>query len=138
MGTHVGPPLHVGLAQGAACKQLSVSMPHPHFACAPATRSHGSRPSSRIGALHGPSSACGSASGSPSGSSLAGGSPAGGSPPLLATTGRAARHAELSAERRRREEAEAAAKEAERLSALVGREGWLCGRVEGWASYGRC
>lgn len=79
----------------------------------PPRRSHGSRPSSRIGALHGPSA------GGSAGSSPSVGSPAGGSPPLLATGERAARHAELSAERRRREEAEAASKEAERLAALV-------------------
>ncbi|KAI7839692.1 hypothetical protein COHA_006499 [Chlorella ohadii] len=76
--------------------------------------SHGSRPSSRIGALHGTGGGS-SGTGSPS---SAGGSPTGGSPPLLATQERAARHAELSAERKRREEAEVAASEAERLAQL--------------------
>ncbi|PRW59147.1 hypothetical protein C2E21_2660 [Chlorella sorokiniana] len=74
--------------------------------------SHGSRPSSRIGALHGPGG------GTSRGSTPCSGSPTGGSPPLLATQERAARHAELSAERGRREEAEAAEREAERLAQL--------------------
>lgn len=99
----------------AAAHPLLASSSHPKTSHPRPTCSHGSRPSSRIGALHGPGGG-----GSSAGSTPCSGSPnAGGSPPLLATQERAARHAELSAERRKREEAEAAAHEAERLAQLV-------------------
>lgn len=109
---------HSGRLSCSSWQQLIhcwTNSPHPITSHPLPTCSHGSRPSSRIGALHGPGGG-----GSSAGSTPCSGSPtSGGSPPLLATQERAARHAELSAERRKREEVEAARHEAKRLAQLV-------------------